>query len=329
MGRRVFLAGVAAALASPRAAGAQPAGKVYRIGWLAPIPPNPDPASTSGRLVRRASELGWIEGQNVYFEYRRFDSMAEADQQAQELVRLTVDVIIAQAPPAILAARRATSTIPIVMMYAGDVIKMGVATSLARPGGNVTGLSYDAGHEWAGKAVQLMRELLPRASRLAPPWDMENDSHALTSPYRREVENVAPSLGFQVLNADVRTTEDVRRAIRRVAEARAEAIFISPDPFTIRNREEIMEQARRHQLPVMVGGDWGFAGAVLVYGPRTSHTPARAAEYVDRILRGARPGDLPIEQPTAYDFIVDLKAAKRLGLAIPSSLLLRADRVIE
>lgn len=329
MRRRAFVAGAGAALAAPRAAGAQQAGKVYRIGWLAPIPRNPDPRSTAGWLVRRAGELGWIEGQNVSFEYRAFRTVAEADRQAEELARMNVDLIIAQAPPAILAARRATRTIPIVMLYAGDVIAMGIATNLGRPGGNVTGLSYDAGHEWAGKAIQLMRELFPRASRVAYLWNVENDSHAPTSPYRREIESVAPALGFQVLNADVRTTADIRPAIRRAAEARAEAIFVSPDPFTIRNRGEIMEQARQHGLPAVVGGDWGFEGAVLVYGPRTRHIPPRAAEYIDRILRGAKPGDLPIEQPTAYDLIVDLRAAKRLGLTIAPSLLLRADRVIE
>jgi putative ABC transport system substrate-binding protein len=242
---------------------------------------------------------------------------------------MNVDVIIAQAPPAIRAARKATSTIPIVMMYAGDVIKMGIATNVGRPGGNITGLSYDAGHEWAGKLMQLVREMLPRASRVACLWNMENDSHAPASPYRREVERVVPSLRLQLLNADVRTMEDVRHAIDRVRQERAEALYVSPDPFTIRNRREIMERSLRHRLPVVVGGDWGFEGAVLVYGPRTRHIPARAAEYIDRILRGTPPGDLPIEQPTEYDLIVNLKSAKTLGLTIPPSLLYRADRVIQ
>ena len=316
-------------LVGPFAAGAQQGGKVHRIGWLAPIPRNPDPDSTAGRLVQRARDLGWIEGQNVSFEYRRFDTVAQAEKIAEELVRMNVDMIIAQAPPAILAARQATSTIPIVMLYAGDVIKMGIATNLGRPGGNVTGLSYDAGHEWSSKLLQLVRELLPRASRVAYLWNIENDSHAPGSPYRREVQRVAPSLRLQVLNADASTMDDVRHAIDRVRQDRAEALLVSPDPFTIRNRQEIMAHALRHRLPVVVGGDWGFEGAVLVYGPRTRHIPPRAAEYIDRILRGAKPGDLPIEQPTAYDLIVDLRAAKRLGLTIAPSLLLRADRVIE
>lgn len=304
-------------------------GKSYRLGWLAPRPRDPDPNSAAGRLVKRAAELGWIEGQNILIDYRHFATVDEARKLADELVRAKVDLLIAQAPPAILAARKATTSIPIVMIFAGNVIEAGIVKSLRRPGGNITGLSYDTGHEWSGKALQLTRELLPQASRIACLWNIENDSHRPESPYRLEFEKVAPSLRLTPVSKEVRTTEDIARAIGSARQERADALLVPIDPFTLQNRRAIMDAAHRHRLPVIALGDWGFDGAILAYGPRTRHIPARAAEYIDRILRGTPPGELPIEQPTEFDLIVDAKAAKLLGLKIPSSLLLRADRIVE
>lgn len=300
----------------------QEARKVYRIGWLAPLPRG----VVVQQFLDRARELGWVEGQNLAIEYRQFGRLDEAGERAADLVRLKVDLIVAQAPPAILAARKVTSTIPIVMMYAGDPIKMGIATNLARPGGNLTGLSFDAGTEWVGKALQLLKEAVPRTSRIALLLNLENDSHPV---YLKHYEDAAVQLGLRVMPLWVRRPEDFDAAFQRARKERADSLIISPDPFSIRNRDRIMELVARYRLPALVAGDWGFAGALLVYGPRVRHIPKRTADYVDRILRGAAPGELPIEQPREYDFIVDLKTAKALGLTIPQSLLLGADRVIQ
>jgi putative ABC transport system substrate-binding protein len=272
-------------------------------------------------------EQGWVEGQNITFEdrttvgdYSRLPDVAAA------LVRLKVDVIVAWGTTPALAVRKATRTIPIVTTTGSDPVEMGLATSLARPGGNVTGLT-NSGRELVGKRIELLKETLPGLSRIAVLWNPESRTQPLSL---RDAEAAAKSLGLQVRPAEVRRPEDLEKAFASIAHKRLEALVLAPSNMFRAHRARIVELAARHRLPATFS-DRGFveAGGLMSYGSDEKAIFRRLADYVDRILRGAKPADLPIEQPTKFELVINLKAAKALGLTIPPSLLLRADQIID
>jgi putative tryptophan/tyrosine transport system substrate-binding protein len=321
MERRAFLAGAAALLAVPLAAGAQPAGKVYRIGVLSPEVPPPGLLEGFQEGLR---ELGYAEGKNVAFESRHAEGKNERlAALADELVRLKVDVILTVNTP---AAQAAKATIPIVMTRVSDPIRMGLVPSLARPGGNLTGLSFTA-VDLAPKQLELLKEILPEISRVAFLWYADNPAATMGV---RGLEPAATQLNLDFLHLPVRAPSDFRGAFLAAVRARAGALVVFEDVWLTKHRGQILDLAAKYSLPVIsLYKDFAEAGGLLAYGASPPAIYRRAAYYVDRILRGAKPSDLPIEQPTKFDLIINLKTAKALGLTIPPSVLARADQVIE
>jgi putative tryptophan/tyrosine transport system substrate-binding protein len=325
MQRRDFinLLGCAAATWPLRARAQQPAMPV--IGFFGTGTPSSWSQWTSA-FVNRLRELGWIEGRTVEIEYRwaegRDDRYARI---AAELVRLKVAVIVTQGTPSVLAAKQATSVIPIVFASAGDPVGNGLVENLARPNGNVTGLSSQA-TDSAPKRLELLREAVPTLRTLAIIADAGNPFSMLEVG---EVQAAARTLGLNVATSEIRRVEDIAPAFNAI-KGRAEALFISTDPLLIANLTRINALAQSAQVPTI--GSWREfveAGSLMSYGSDIPEQFRRAAEMVDRILRGAKPGDIPVEQPTKFEFLINLKTAKALGLTVPPSLLARADEVIE
>ena len=297
--------------------------KVFRIGFL-----GVSAASLIPSLIQRLRELGYAEGKNLAFEFRNWGERPERiSELTAELVRAKVDLIVAFGSLSVAAAKRATVTIPIVMIYAGDPVALGYVPSLARPGGNVTGLTWDPDVAIVGKAIEILKESIPNAKRIALLWNVGDHSQEY---YKGKLEQAATRLRIQLVSLGVRSRDDLGDAFRRATAERAEGLMVFPDHLTIANHLQIDKLAAHHRLPMLVGA-WGFGfdGALLFYGPKISGQERRAADYVARILNGALPGDLPIEQPTILELVINLNAAKALGLTIPQSVLLRADRVIE
>jgi putative ABC transport system substrate-binding protein len=323
--RRTFLAMASGSLlAAPLAAEAQQAEKVYRIGMLERTSSAINAANLNG-FRQGLRELGYVEGKNFIIEYRSADGRDERfPGLATELVRLKVDLILTRGTPATLAAKNATGTIPVIMTGVGDPVRQGVVASLARPGGNVTGLSPLV-TELYPKRVELLRELLPGAVRLAALFNMSNP--ALPAQWK-QVERAAQSLGFQPQLLDVRTPEDLGPAFDGAVRRRADALVVGLDTLTQANQRIIVDLAAKHRLAAIYAS-MEFAGALIVYGVNYPDSYRRAASFADRIFKGAKPADLPIEQPTKLELVINLKTAKALGLTIPHSLLLRADQVIE
>ena len=326
MRRRDFIFLLAGATAAwPLALRAQQAGKIYTVGSLtagtgAPIPG----ITTLGDTLR---ELGWIEGKNIAFERRyaenRLDRLPAL---AAELVGLKVDVIVAAGTLAPLAAKRATTTIPIVMTAAGDPVGSGLVPNLARPGGNVTGLSLMV-PDLGGKRLELLKELLPHMSRVAVLWNAANPYPALVF---KETERAAQTLGIEVQSLEIREPNDFGNAFEAAERHQPDALIMVEDPLTIDFRKQIADFALTHRLPAMNGfRQFVDAGGLMAYGASLSDLLRRAAGYVDKILRGAKPSDLPVEQPTKFELIINLKTAKALGIEIPPMLLARADELIE
>ncbi len=272
-------------------------------------------------------ELGYVEGKNLTFE-RRFaeDRLDRLPGLAAELVSLKVDVIMAAGTLAPLAAKRATSTIPIVMMAAGDPVGSGLVASLAHPGGNVTGMSLMA-PDLGGKRLELLKELLPGISRVAVLWNAANPYSALVF---KETVGAARTLGVELQSLEIREPPDIDGALEAATGQHADALITVEDPLTIDLRKKIAEFAADHRLPTISGlrvfADSGF---LMSYGADLADIIRRSAVYVDKILKGAKPSDLPVEQPTKFELVINLKTAKSLGLTIPSILLARADEVIE
>jgi putative ABC transport system substrate-binding protein len=311
-------------LAAPLAAEAQQAEKVYRIGMLERTSSAINAANLNG-FRQGLRELGYVEGKNFIIEYRSADGRDERfPGLATELVRLKVDLILTRGTPATLAAKNATGTIPVIMTGVGDPVRQGVVASLARPGGNVTGLSPLV-TELYPKRVELLRELLPGAVRLAALFNMSNP--ALPAQWK-QVERAAQSLGFQPQLLDVRTPEDLGPAFDGAVRRRADALVVGLDTLTQANQRIIVDLAAKHRLAAIYAS-MEFAGGLIVYGVNYPDWYRRAASFADRIFKGAKPADLPIEQPTKLELVINLKTAKALGLTIPQSLLLRADQVIE
>jgi len=307
------------------AAQAQQAGKVARIGFLAQGPAPSGPTFEAFRQGLR--ELGYVEGQNIVIEYRWAEERLERlPDLAAELVSLKVDVIVAPGTPAPLAAKRVTRTIPIVMAAAGDPVGTGLVATLAQPGGNVTGLSNFSA-ELAGKRLQLQKEVLPGVSRVAVLWNSANPVAALLM---RETETAARTLGLQVQSVEVRRPEDFENALPAAISGGAGALFVIDDPLVFSSRMRIADFAVRNRLPATAFyNEFAKAGGLMAYGPNLAHQFRRAALYVDKILKGAKPADLPVEQPTQFELVINMKTAKALGLTIPQPVLLRADQLIE
>ena len=327
MDRRMFLAGTGAVvLAAPLAAEAQPAGKVTRIGVLEPTSMALNAANLDA-FRQGLRELGYVEGQNFVFEYRSADGRSERfPDLAAELVRLKVDVILTRGTPAVIAAKNATRTIPVVMAASGDPVLSGIVASLARPGGNVTGLSAIVG-EVSGKRLELLREVIPGVSRIVGLFNMSNPIDALQW---KETEIAASSLRVQLQLLDVRKPGDVGRAFDAATKQRAGALVVGVDALTWANRRSIVDLAAKNRLPAIYAArEFVDAGGLIAYGVSYPHLYRRAASFVDKILKGAKPADLPIEQPTEFELVINLKTAKALGLTIPQSLLARADEVIQ
>ena len=328
MDRRTFLGIlVGSVLAVPLIIEAEPAGKVPRIGLLllfgAPDQPNPLVEAFRDGL----RDLGYVEGRNLAIEYRWAEGQNQrlADQ-AAELVRQKVALIVTPGTPATLAARAATSEIPIVMTNVGDPVGSGIVPSLARPGDNVTGLSL-LDRDLHGKRIELLKEAVPKLTRLAILWSANDPG--MTLAFSR-VEEAAKARGFALQSLAVREPGEFPRAFEAAASGRAEALFVTAQPFTTRHQGQILNLVAKHRLPAMYTlRPFVEAGGLMAYGPSQTEQYRRAATYVDKILKGAKPADLPVEQPTKFELVINLKTAKALGLTIPPSLLARADQVIE
>ncbi len=318
-----------ALLAAPLAAGAQQTGKVARIGMLLPgaAPPPGQPSPLLDAFRGGLRDLGYVEGQNVVIEYRWSERREQRfSDLATELVRLNVAVIVTQGTPAVLAAKGASSTIPIVMTAVGDPVGAGIVASLARPGANITGLSlFDT--DLDSKRIELLKEAVPDLTRIAMLWSANDPG--MTLAFSR-VEVAAQALGLSLQSLAVREPDDFPGAFQAAHARRAEALIVTAQPFTLRHRGQILDLVVKHRLPAMYTNR-GFvdAGGLMAYAPSLSDQFRRAATYVDKILRGAKPADLPVEQPTKFEFVINMKTARVLGLTIPPSLLLRADQLVE
>ena len=325
--RRNFIGVLAGgAFACLRDAKAQQSGKVWRIGFLAGGARPPDGAPPAA-LREALQGLGYVDGTNLSYVGRWAEGKGDRlPGLAVELVGLKADLIVTQGGPAAEAAREATSTIPIVIVGAGDAVDTGLIASLARPGGNVTGISEQA-TELSAKRLQLLKEAMPKASRIAVLWNA--DDRAMTLRYR-EIEKAARVLGVTIRPLGVREPDDFDVAFSAMTRERPDALFLVSDALTTLNRGRILEFATAHRVPAMY--ESGFLvreGGLMSYGSDLGDRFRRAAFYVDRILKGAKPAELPVEQPNRYYLLVNLKTAKALGLTIPQSLLLRADEVIQ
>jgi putative ABC transport system substrate-binding protein len=327
--RRVAALGVLLALgifAAPAPAAAQQAGKVYRIGFIAMAPPaTTEPLLAAFRQGLR--EHGWVEGQNVTIEQRWAEgAIAQLPGLAQELVRSNVDLILAWGTPPTAAARQATKTIPIVMVGVGDPLGSGFVASLARPGGNVTGVTNIA-RDLSAKVLELLKEVVPRAKRVAV---LRSATNPVSEVFLKETRAAADTLGIRLQVVGVGQPDELDGAFAAMGRERAEAVTVLADPMFISQRERIAKLAVGHRLPsAFPRRESVEAGGLLSYGPNLRDQVRRAAAYVDRIFKGAKPAALPVEQPTTMELVINLKAAKALGLTIPQSVLLRADHVIE
>src|SRR5262245_16607552 len=325
MKRRAFIALLGGAAAAwPLGARAQQPSKLPTIGFLGTVTPTAQSQYTAA-FVQRLRELGWIEGRTVAIEYRWAEGRSERFAEiAAEFVRLKVDVIVTTGG-ALLAASQATSVIPIVLAVAADPVGTGFVASLARPGGNVTGLSGQA-TDLAGKRLELLREVVPGLRRLAI---LTNVGYPAAVLETREVQGAARTLGLEVVTREIRRAEDIAPAFETL-RGDVDALYVPADALLNSNRTRINTLALGARLPtISTWRDFVEAGSLMSYGPNFLDLYRRSANYVDKILRGAKPSDLPIEQPTKFDFVINLTTAKTLGLAIPESLLLRADEVIE
>jgi putative ABC transport system substrate-binding protein len=306
----------------PLAARAQQ--KLPTIGFLGPASASAMSVWTAA-FVQRLRELGWIEGRSLAIEYRWGDGRADRlSEIAAEFVRLKVDVIVTTGT-AVPLLKQATSTIPIVFTIANDPIGSGLVTSLSRPGGNATGLSQLAA-DLGGKRLELLREVVPGLRRLAT---LSNVGNTATASEMTQVWEAARTLGLEVVNSEIRRAEDITLAIEAL-KGRADAIYVQTDPLMNTNRVRISTLALGARLPTLCGvREYVEAGGLMSYGPNFPDLFRRAAEYADKILRGVKPADLPVEQPTKFDLVFNLTTAKVLGLQVPEAFLLRADEVIE
>lgn len=317
-------------LAMPFATEAQPTTKVLRVGYLSGGWPA-DPPHPGGEAFRQGlRDLGWVEGRNFILDVRYAEGRLERyPDRVAELVRLPVDLIVAPGTAAAQAARKATSSIPIVIVLAGNPVGDGLITSFARPGGNVTGTT-SVSAEFSGKYVELLREAVPTVSRVAVLWNPLTPPHTM---HVKETETAARSLGLTLQPVSVRRPDEIPGAFATMRRERADALVVLSDPMfdgSNRERMRIVELVAKNRLPTVYSvRELAQTGGLMSYGPSQPDLFRRAAGYVDRILKGAKPADLPVEQPTRFELVINLRTAKALGLAIPPSVLARADEVIQ
>jgi putative ABC transport system substrate-binding protein len=314
-------------LTAPLAAEAQEAAVRARIGVFFSGSPQPFRRTWGRTFVSALRDLGWVEGQNLVLEWRYSEDQEDRRRAiVEEFVRLKVDVIVVQSTPETVVTKRATNTIPVVMVLVGDPVGVGLVESLARPAGNITGTSL-MGTETSAKRLQLLKEAVPKARRVAV---LGNPSNAFVARSWGETQEAGGRLGLKLLFVEVRTRDEVAAAFAAITRERPDALVVLLDSLMAEHRHQIVEFAARNRLPATYGGPaFAEAGGLLVYTVDENELWRRAAAYVDRILKGAKPADLPIEQPTKFELVINLKTAKALRLTIPPSLLLRADQVIE
>jgi putative ABC transport system substrate-binding protein len=324
--RRKFLRAAASSfiITLPLAVGAEPAVRVARIGFLGSGSDNP----ISEPFRQGLRELGWVQGQNVLIDYRFAEgSIERLPDLAAELIQRNVDVIVAVATPSSLAAKRATRTIPVVMVAAGDPVAAGLVTNLARPDGNVTGLSFDVNLESFTKSLELFKQASPNSRRVAVLINPANPAQHLAE---KNLRVAAQHLGIQLHVLEARGPEEFDAAFAVMSKDGLAGVLVVTDPIYVSNRARLAELALKHRLPSMHGvRAYVEAGGLMSYGPNIADLYRRASAYVDKILRGAKPRDLPVEQPSKFELIINLKTAKALGLTIPQAVLLRADEVIQ
>ena len=329
MKRREFLGGLGgAAVAWPLVAGAQQSGKVPTIGYLWPVDRRSGFVARDDAFLQGLRELGYVDGANIVIEYRsaegRFDRLPAL---AAELVRLKVDVIFAALTQASLAARDATKTIPVVMAGVSDPVGSGLIANLARPGGNVTGTSSQTS-EVVGKSLEFLKEAIPQISRVAVLWNPTNA--VFQAQMLKEAQTAAAALRLQLQALGVRNAGEFEPAFAAITQERADALLVFADPLLALHQARIIDFALKHRLPAIYGiKEYATAGGLMMYGPNMEGQFRKAASYVDRILKGAKPADLPVEQPTQFELVINLKTAKALDITIPTTLLGRADEVIE
>jgi ABC-type uncharacterized transport system substrate-binding protein len=306
------------------AAEAQPLAKVHRIGRLSSGSPNPANLEAFRQALR---DLGYVEGDNLVLELRYAEWQEEQlPALAGELVRLPVEVLVATGAPAVRAAQQATATIPIVIVTLTDPIRAGFVSNLARPGGNITGVSGPSA-AFIGKQLELLKDAVPGVTRVTV---LIHPTHPMASPIVSELARAAPALGVQLHLLDVHGPSELDTALAAMASAPAEALLVPPFPLFDGQRHQILAVAAQRRLPVMATDvrQWVEEGALLFYGMSSTANYRRAAVYVDKILQGAKPGDLPVEQPMQFELVINLKTAEALGLTIPPRLLFQADEVI-
>jgi putative ABC transport system substrate-binding protein len=325
MATRLVATIAALLLATPVIADAQAVGRVPRIGFLAGSTPHP--TARTNAFVTALRDYGHVEGQNVAIEWRASGGRTERlPDLVAELLRLRVDVIVAVDNPSISAAQRATKTIPIVMVLATDPVDMGFVVSLPRPGGNITGISQQLA-EVQGKALQLLKETIPTVSRVAILW---NPAEPGRRPQARAAEEAARGVGLSAQLVGAANAAELDSVFTTMARERLDAVLVQPSQPNLLHRKRIGELAAKYRLPTM---GWNLemveAGCLMSYGPNTLSLYRRAAYYVDRLLRGARPADLPVEQPTKFELMINAKTAQTIGLIIPPALVQRADQIID
>jgi putative ABC transport system substrate-binding protein len=323
--RRRFLTRLGLLLASPGVAHAQPARKVPRVGYL--FYGSPGPSREIDAFRQGLRELGYIEGQSIAAEYRFASGQVERyPELAAELVRMNVDVIVAPATPQALAAKQATRSIPIVFVLVADAVGAGLIANFARPGGNITGLTSSSA-ELGGKRLELLKQMVPKASRVAVLYNPTDRSNVLLL---RQLQDSVLSLGLILQPLEVREAREFEGTFVAMTRQRADAMFGSPGALTFEHIKVLVDLAARHRIPAM----WGHrsfvdAGGLMSYAVNLYDQNRQAAVFVDKILKGAKPGDLPVKQPTKFELVINLRPAKALGLTIPPSLLVRADQVID
>ena len=325
--RRTFLLASSALLAAPLTANPQTRGNMYRIGYLQTATAE-EQAHLTSELDEALRKLGYVEGRNVVFERLFAGGRQELlPKLAADLVGLNVDVIVTGGNPVIAAVKQATATIPVVMATSRDPVGSGFIVSLARPGGNITGMTGDPTPEVQGKRLELLKEAVPKATRVALLW---NPLPPGAETYRKEVESAARKLGLSLKTVEARGRNEFEGAFAAMARDGADAVVVLPDPVFFTARKQVVELATRYQLPAVYHArEVVEIGGLMSYGVSLSDQFRRAASYVDKILKGAKPGDLPVEQATRFELVINLKTAKELGLTIPQSLLLQADEVIQ
>jgi putative tryptophan/tyrosine transport system substrate-binding protein len=321
--RRQFLIAGSALLAAPFAT-AQRAGKIYRIGFVSVSPPGP----RSVAFLQGLRELGYVEGQNVNIEMRFAEERPERlPALVEELIRLKIDVLVVGTTIGARAAKMATSTIPTVFAGSSDPVAGGIVTNLARPGGNITGFSLAYGDGFAGKWLELLREAAPNVSHVAAIWNSNTAAHV---NIERELRMTAQKSKVRLDVHHAANPSELDEALASIGAGGARGLIITPSPFFSNNQDKLVRFAESKRLPAMYFLEFFVdAGGLMSYGPSIADSYRRAALYVDKILKGAKPGDLPVQQPTKFELIINLRTARALGLRIPQPVLLRADRVIE